>query len=173
MKKIIQITLISLFLFSGLSFTNAQTTKLKVGHINSTELLQMMPGKDSAQQALTQYAAELEQQLMVMNQEFETKYQEYQANQTKWTEIVRKSKEQELIDLQNRILEFQEVAQEDLQNKEAELIAPLLKRAQDAINEVAKEKGYTYILDTSTGTVLYFEDTDDIMPFVKKKLGIE
>jgi outer membrane protein len=173
MKKIIQITAIAFILVLSIYHTNAQTTKLKVGHINSTELLQMMPGKDSAQQALTQYAAELEQQLQIMTQEFESKYQEYQANQTKWTEIVRKSKEQELVDLQNRIVEFQEVAQEDLQNKEAELISPLLKKAQDAINEVAKEKGYTYILDTSTGTVLYFEDADDILPFVKKKLGIE
>jgi len=172
MKKIIQIFAIALILTLSINQASAQT-KLKIGHVNSTELLQMMPGKDSAQQALTIYAAELEQQLQVMTKEFESKYQEYQALQTKWTEIVRKSKETELVDLQNRIVDFQETAQEELQGKEAELISPLLKKAQNAINEVAKEKGFNYILDTSAGSVLYFDDGEDIMPLVKKKLGIE
>jgi len=168
--RIIAFIACSLFITTNIQ---AQQTKLKVGHINSSDLLQMMPGKDSAQQALLAYANQLEQQLAMMTKEFETKYQDYLDNETKMTQIVKNSKQQELTDLQNRILEFQELAQEDLKNKEAELIAPLLTKAQDAIKEVAKEKGYTYILDTSTGTVLYFEDTDDIMPFVKKRLGIE
>ena len=59
-----------------------------------------------------------------------------------------------------------------IMQKEQELLQPLIERAKTAINEVAKEKGYTYILDTGTGVVVFFDDTDDITPFVKKKLGI-
>ncbi len=173
MKKTFQIIVIITITFFFSTQIQAQQTKLKIGHINSSDLLQMMPGKDSAQQALVAYANQLEQQLAMMTKEFETKYQDYLDNETKMTQIVKNSKQKELTDLQNRILEFQELAQDDLKDKEAELIAPLLKRAQDAIKDVAKEKGYTYILDTSSGTVLYFEDSDDIMLFVKKKLGIE
>lgn len=165
------ILIIALFLAS--TSTSFAQQKIKIGHINSAELLQMMPGKDSAQKVLVDYAAELEKQLALMTTEFETKYQDYLANETKMTEIVKKSKQQELTDLQNRILEFQESAQTDLQNKEAELVAPLLEKAQNAIDEVAKENGYTYILDTSTGTLLFYQDSDDIMPLVKKKLGIQ
>jgi outer membrane protein len=172
MKLTLKIIAIVLFFLTGLSNVQAQS-KLKVGHINSSELLQMMPGKDSAQQALIAFATDLENQLKMMNQEFEVKYQDYLANETKMTQIIKNAKQKELTDLQNRIMEFQEDAQLELQNKEAELVSPLLKKAQDAISAVAKEKGYTYILDTSAGSVLYFEDADDIMPFVKKKLGIE
>lgn len=172
MKHILHIIIFVAVMSTGLAGLHAQS-KLKIGHINSSELLQVMPGKDSAQQALIAYANTLEQQLAMMTKEFETKYQDYLDKESGMTLIVKNAKQKELTDLQNRILEFQEIAQDDLKEKEAELIAPLLRRAQDAIQAVAKEKGYTYILDTSSGSVLFFEDTDDIMVFVKKKLGIE
>jgi len=168
-KLIIVLTIALLCSFN----VNAQNTKFKIGHINSSELMQYMPGRDTAQNALMKFAKELEEQLQLMTKEFETKYQDYLANESRLTEIVKKSRQKELTDLQSRVMEFQESAQEELQMKEVELLNPLLKRAQDAIQAVAKEKGYTYILDTSTGTVLYFEDSDDILSLVKKKLGIE
>lgn len=173
MKKTTQISiLILVFLILGSINVYAQS-KLKVGHINTAELLKIMPGRDSAEKALYDYAAALEQQMSLMTKEFETKYQEYLDNESKMTQIVKNAKQKELTDLQNRILEFQELAQEDLKKMEAKLVEPLLKKAENAIHTVAKEKGYTYILDTSSGAVLYFEDADDIMPLVKKKLGIE
>ncbi len=172
MKQTIKSIAILGIFFLSISGVQAQS-KIKVGHINSSELLQLMPGRDSSQKVLVAYANDLELQLSMMTKEFETKYQDYLENETKMTQIVKNSKQKELTDLQNRIVEFQEQAQEDLQKKEAELISPLLQKAQDAIQEVAKEKGYTYILDTSNGAVLYFEDADDIIIPVKKKLGIE
>jgi len=173
MKKIIRfIVVISIVLLVNNNVAQAQKSQ-KIGHINSAELLQMMPGREEAQNELMGYAKELEDQLKIMTQEFETKYQDYLANETKFTEIVKKSKQTELTDFQARINDFQESAQEDLANKENELVAPLLQKAQDAIKDVAKEKGYNYILDVSAGSVLYFDETEDIMPFVKKKIGIE
>jgi outer membrane protein len=49
---------------------------------------------------------------------------------------------------------------------------PMIEKANQAIEDVAKENGYTYILDTSAGTVLYFPESDDILPLVKTKLGL-
>jgi outer membrane protein len=170
MKKTI---LISLLIFFVLSNYCIFAQKLKVGHVNSSELLSNMPGRDAAQKELIEYATSLEEQLKLMTNELETKYQDYLANETRMTELIKQTKQRELTQLQSRIQEFQESAQEDLQKKETQLIEPLLKKAQDAIQKVAKEKGYTYILDTSSGSVLYFEDTDDILMFVKKELGIQ
>ena len=48
------------------------------------------------------------------------------------------------------------------------------KNAQDAINAVAKEKGYSYIFDsTPGGTLIFAQESDDILPLVKAKLGIK
>ena len=89
------------------------------------------------------------------------------------TEVIRSSKEEEIMDLQNRIQEFQTRAQQSLQKKEAEIMEPLIKKAKDAINEVAKANGYTYIFDSGAGALLYFPEGDDILPLVKVKMGIK
>ncbi len=56
--------------------------------------------------------------------------------------------------------------------KKEEIYSPVLKQAEEAIKSVAKENGYSYILDTSAGAVLYSQDSDNIAPLVKKKLGL-
>ncbi|MBN2729439.1 MAG: OmpH family outer membrane protein [Bacteroidales bacterium] len=172
MKKIVFYS-IALFLMVSVSSPAFAQGKIKLGHINSNDLMEMMPGRDTAQTQLENYAKGLESQLIVMSTEFETKYQEFLANEATYLEPVKKSKQQELIDLQNRITDFQSQAQTLLTEKESELIQPLIDKAKGAIDAVAKEKGYTYIFDTGVGTLIYYEDSDDIMPFVKEKLGIK
>lgn len=171
MKKIFFV-LFALFLAASTQSLKAQV-KIKLGHIDSNELMQMMPGRDSAEKALEAYAKSLEDQLTIMSQEFETKYAEYLENQDKYLEPIRQSKEKELVDLKARIDEFRNTAQEMLSKEEARLVQPLIDKAKKAIDEVAVEKGYTYIFDTGVGALLYYQDSDDIMPFVKVKLGIQ
>ena len=89
------------------------------------------------------------------------------------TDLIRKTKEQELTDLRQRIETYQQNAQQKLQEKEKELLQPIIDRAKQAIADVAKENGYTYIFDTNAGTLLYQQDSDDIMALVKKKLGLK
>ncbi|MDN5355991.1 MAG: outer membrane protein [Rikenellaceae bacterium] len=170
MKKFSLIIVLILFV----SFTMAgQQTKLKIGHLNTNDLMQVMPGIDSAGQALNDYAQNLQKQLETMVSEFQTKYDEYLTNEAQYVDAVKQIKQKELVDLQTRIQDFQNDAQDLLAKKEQELMQPFIDKAKNAIDEVAKEKGYTYILDTSTGSVLYWEGGDDIMMFVKEKLGIK
>jgi outer membrane protein len=60
-----------------------------------------------------------------------------------------------------------------MQKKKEELYSPIIKKAEDAINQIAKEKSYSYIFDTSVGAVLFAQDSDDILPIVKTKLGLK
>ena len=83
------------------------------------------------------------------------------------------SKEKELSDLGQRIQDFQQTAQESIQKKKEEIYGPILKKAEDAIHTIAKDKGYSYIFDTSVGAFLYAVDSDDIMAMVKTKLGLK
>ncbi len=170
MKKIFSIAMLMVF-FLGMNATaNAQN---KLGHIDTNELLQMMPGREQASQELEKFARELETQFTAMQREFQTKYQDYLENQETLSQLIRQSRERELSSLQERIMEFQESAQEELMQEENRLLQPIVDKARNAIEEVAKENGYTYIFDLSVGVVLYSEPGDDIMPLVKAKLGIE
>ena len=171
MKKLGLTVLIALFLYSASGFSQA---KLKFGHLNSNDLFALMPERDVAQKTLQDYSKQLEDQLVAMQDELEKKYTDYQANQATLTDVIKKTKEEELTAMQQRIQTFQTNAQQELQKKESELLKPIIEKAKKAIEEVAKENGYTYIFDTGNGMLLYWpKDADDIISLVKTKLGIK
>lgn len=170
MKKLLNLLLLTALL-SGTFALSAQQP-VKFGHINTNELLSMMPKRDSAQVQLEKYAQELESTYVTMQNEFQTKYQDYMEKQGTFSDLIRQSREQELMNLQERIQEFQESAQQDLADQENKLLSPIIEEARIAISDVAKENGYTYVFDVSMGVLLHYEDGDDLMPLVKQKLGL-
>ena len=171
MKNLMKLVVITLFLFSSTA-VNAQN--FKFGHINSQELLSLMPERDSAQAKIQQYAKELEGELEIMNVEYRNKLNDYLEKQDNLTPLVKQTKEQELNEFQSRIQEFTSNAQTELQQQEAQLIQPIILKAEKAIKDVAKENGFSYIFDLSRGSVIYFsEQSEDILPLVLKKLGLE
>lgn len=170
MKKSLVLFLAAMFAFGTAAF--AQKT-VKIGHINSSDLMQIMPGKDSAQAAFEAEVKVVEGELKAMQDELQAKYTDYQERRNNMTELIRNTKEQEIRDLDTRIETYKQNAQQKLREKETELLQPIIDRAKQAIADVAKENGYTYILDTSAGTVLYQQEGDDILALVKKKLGLK
>jgi len=124
------------------------------------------------QKELEDYANQLKITLDAMRKEYETKVAEFQGKQDVMTDIIKNNKIKEITDLEKRITEFQQTAEADLQKKEQSLLQPIIDKAKNAINEVAKEGSFTYILDSSVGVVLYSVESDDILPLVKKKLGL-
>lgn len=169
--KTLKITL--LMLVVALSTTAMAQKGTKVGHINSNDLLTAMPERTAVQKDLEEYANQLKATLDAMSKEYETKVGEFQSKQDVMTDIIKDNKIKEITDLEKRIKEFQQTAEADLQKKEQDLLQPIIDKAKTAINDVAKENGYTYILDSSVGVVLYSIEGDDILPKVKAKLGIE
>jgi outer membrane protein len=105
-----------------------------------------------------------------METELQTKYQDYMANGQTQPDLVKQAKEKELQDLNKRIEDFKASAQQDYQRKYGEMSKPIYDKAKKGIDLVAKENGYKYVLDTSTGNVLYSEAAEDILQLVKKKL---
>jgi outer membrane protein len=82
------------------------------------------------------------------------------------------TKQQDLQEMQQRILRFQELASAELKKKQQELMTPIINKAMEAIKTVGKENGFTYIHDQAA--LLYAADnSEDILPLVKKKLGIQ
>lgn len=164
------VTLFSLVVLVA-SFGYSQAT-LKLGHIDSNEILTMMPETDSLSKELQKYAEYLDQQMNAMAVEYQTKITNYQDNVATMSDLIRQTKEKEITDLQARIQAFQQSADQDLSTKQAELFNPLIEKVKNAINVVGRENGYTYILDVGAGAVVFFENGDDVLPLVKKKLGI-
>lgn len=171
MKKII--LLLAVTLMTGVFTTSQAQSKGKLGHIDSSKLLNLMPEREKAQNELQKYSKQLEDQLTAMQTELQNKYNDYLAKKDSLSDILVQTKEKELQDLQTRIQNFQTSAQQDLQKKQQELLQPVIDKAKNAIQKVAKEKGYSYVFDTSVGALLYWpENSDDLLPLVKKELGL-
>ncbi|PLX06722.1 MAG: hypothetical protein C0596_13500 [Marinilabiliales bacterium] len=114
----------------------------------------------------------LESQLVALNEELEKKYNDYMENEATLSPSIKQMKEEELMNLQQRIQAFQVSAQEDMQAKEMELLQPIYTKIQDAIKEVGEENGFMYIFDVST--LLYHSaESTDVTTLVKTKLGIQ
>ena len=167
MKKIV------LFLALGLFIGNAAFAQTKFGYIDSRELLSAMPEVKKADTDVEAYAKTFEDQLKAMTKEYETKIKDYQAAEKTMSEAVKEVKQKEIMDLQNRIETFNASAQEKIAAKKSEMYKPLLDKADKAIKDVATEKKYDYIFDAASGALLHANETDNILPLVKIKLGIK
>ena len=166
-----RLSLLAIFLIAS-ACTFAQSG-LKFGHINSTQLLSLMPETKSADSTLERFGKSLENQLKTMTAEYQSKLQDYKDKAPSMADPVKDTKEKELTDLGQRIQDFQESAQSSIEKKKEEIYSPIIKKAQDAIHDISKEKGYSYVFDTSVGALLYAQDADDLMPQVKQKLGLK
>ncbi|HEY9113684.1 MAG TPA: OmpH family outer membrane protein [Bacteroidales bacterium] len=154
------------------SSTGFSQAPLKLGYIDSNEILAAMPETDSLQKELKKYAEYLDNQMATMAQEYQAKITNYQENMNTMSDLIRQTKEKEITDLQARIQAFQQSADGDLNTKQAKLFNPLIDKVKNAITAVGKENGYTYIFDVGTGALVFFENGDNVLPLVKKKLGI-
>ncbi len=168
MKRIFLVAVVIAAMCSSQLF--AQSPKL--GHINSVELVQMMPGMKEADEQLQTYQKSMEDQFKSMQDEFQKMQQDYQAKEKLMTDAVKEVKQKEMQQKYQLIQDFQQTAQEKIAAKKEELYNPILKKAEAAIKEVAKENGFSYVFDTSAGGFLYTLDSDNIIDLVKKKLNI-
>ena len=167
--KFLPIILTLLGLLNGFTL-RAQGPKL--GHINSGELVSLMPETKKAEHSLKKYAEGMEEQVQTMLTELKAKYADFQSKSKEWTESLREYKTKEIQDLQANIDNFQQRAQQDIAKRKEDLLGPVIKKAEEAIKGVAKEGGYDYIFDTSSGNFLYTRDGDNLMEQVKKKLKL-
>ena len=146
----------------------------KFARINMQEIVVAMPEFEVAQKNLEAFGKDLQEQMEQIQVEFNNKLADFQKNQATMAASVKQMKQQELEQLQQRFSEFQQIAQQDFQKKEAELLEPVQKKAQDAINKIAKANGYIAVFNTGVPSLAYFDEAQltDIAALVKKELGI-
>ncbi|TZF80812.1 OmpH family outer membrane protein [Pedobacter sp. BS3] len=176
MKKVIKLAVVAAGLFLAGTTANAQQ---KLAHINSADLLQSMPEMKAADANFQTFQKQKQTLLQQMDDERQKKITAYQDKYKTLSEANKDVVQKELLGLQNeiqdlekRLGEAQEKAQEELKAKQAELYQPVFKKAEDAVRAVAKEKGYAYVFDISQPGVVYFDGGEDILATVKAKLGI-
>ena len=166
MKKIILIAAAAMMALT------ASAQNLKFAHVNFNELVMLMPAADSARAQMAASQQEAQDTYKSMTDEFQAKYSQYQQKSSTWTPAIRESKEKELQDIQGRIEEFNQSIQQELQQQQSQLMAPIQQKAVEAVEKLAKAGGYIYVFEQSS--MLYIDESQsvDLTPAARKALGI-
>lgn len=172
MKSILKNALLmSLGIFLSMSLS-AQ----KFGFVNSGTILEAMPEVKEAESNLEALGKQLQAKGEKMMQDFQLKYQELERK-VQAGEITPKDQDTEAKTLEaerNKIMQYDQDMQKQLADKREALLTPILQKVKTAIDEVAKENGYTYIFDGSpgVGVILYADESTNVTGLVKTKLGL-
>lgn len=168
MKKIFTVVLFS----TGLLLVNSQLkAQMKIGFVNTEELFSVLPEAKKADSTLQQYQEVLRKTGEDYQQELEDKAKQFNADSASMTTIQKETTRKKLQDLYSRVVNYNQEAQQQLQAKQQELIAPLQKSVNDLVNKVAKENGYTHVF--SRDALLVVPEADNLLPLIKKKLNLK
>ncbi len=161
-----------IFIIAAMALMTLSASAQKIGRVNFSALVQLMPEADEARSTLQAISKEADETLQSMYEEYQTKMNQYQQKQATWTPAIKESKEKELMEIQNRLQESQQTFQQEIQQKQNELMAPIYEKAQNTIKELAKGQALTAVFDASSA--LYFDEatTVDLTPAARKALNI-
>ncbi|HMJ67337.1 MAG TPA: OmpH family outer membrane protein [Cyclobacteriaceae bacterium] len=162
-------------LFVSVAAFGQETQKL--GYADTEYILSQLPDAKKVETDLQAHYGQLEAQLKAKADDYQKKLKDYQDNAAKWVDAVRTDKEAELQTMQGAFQKFQQDAEASFQKKQQDLMAPLYVKVGNAIAEVSKENGYTFILTTTAtgggGNILLYKDPQfDVSKLVLKKLGV-
>ncbi|NMM47919.1 OmpH family outer membrane protein [Marinigracilibium pacificum] len=162
--------LLTLFLFLGIiSYGHAQSN---IGHIDVQKLIIDMPEYKAAEAEINQLENLYKANLDAEKREFQILNEKYQA------EAATKSKEENdkiarnIMKRELYIRKKEQVTSEELRKTQIRLQEPIIKKANDAIQKVARQRGLNYVLDSGSGQGVIFANGVDLMNDVKRELGI-
>ncbi len=161
MKKLIAILAVAVLSLTGTA--NAQ----KIGHIDAQKILAQVPGFQASSDEMERYQKEKEKQYLDLQTIIQNDYQKYLSEKDALLPAIKASRERELQSDEQKLQEFGAETQQRIQQKQQDLMAPLLKQIKDAIDIVAKENGFAYIFDiTQQGALVYFDGGIDVTDLV-------
>jgi outer membrane protein len=169
------VLLVVLGLGAIISQAQTQTATTKIGYADVDYIFEKMPESKQVESELKVVQTQLKNQIDGKYAEFQKKLADYQANLNTMLDAVRVNTERELQQLQQNLEKLQQDAQTTIQNKQVQLMKPIYDKVGKAIEDVAKENGYTLVLSGQVGgidVVLYADDKSHISDLVLKKMGV-
>ena len=167
---------ILLFCYAAFA-AHAQTTpSQKIGYADWEYIFGQTPDYKQIDNELKTHSAQLQNQLQAKYTEYQAKLNAFNGMPATTPEAVKKDKEAELAQVQESIQKFQQDAQTSLQKKQSDLMVPVFSKVGKAIEAVAKENGFTFIINAQVSggqdVLLYSDEKYNISDLVLKKLGI-
>ena len=156
------------------SFAATANAQQKIGYLNAQAILADMSEMKAADSQLEAFAKALTNKDSLMVIAFQAKAQALGERQQKGeiAPIELEKQKKALEEEQAKIQKYEQDMQQEMAEKRKTLYQPLLDKVNKAITEVAKEQGYTYVVDVTSGSLLYADEKNDLQNAVRQKLGL-
>jgi outer membrane protein len=168
MKKFLTAAFLTITAVAATSTVNAQS---KIGYISTEELVSIMPETVKADSNLQQYRTALIQNAQEKQNSLEAAIEKFNKDSSGMSGSVKDVKRGELQKMLTDLQTEDQRIQQQLQQRQQELITPINRRAFEAIQSVAKENGYSYVFEK--GALLVAPPGEDILQLVAKKMNIK
>ncbi|MBQ8243243.1 MAG: OmpH family outer membrane protein [Bacteroidaceae bacterium] len=147
----------------------------KFGHIKSQEILNIMPDYTKAQNEIKAEEKQYMDEIQRASDELNKKYAAFQEEQANLPQNIKDRRMKELQELNEKGMQFQQDAQQQLNQSWMQKLEPIAKKIDDAIKAVGQEGGYVYIFDLNSTNIPYVSETlsTDVTGAVKAKLGLQ
>lgn len=154
---------------------SAISQKSKIAYINTNALWQLMPEKAEADSVLNQEKLAIQTYYVDQQKDLQAKAQELNEDPNfDKDKLVYQQKIKDIQDRSKKLDAFVAEAEEELKKKQSELYTPIREKMENAINAVAEENGYEYVLDSSFGNIIYRKsESYNILEKVKNKLNLD
>ncbi|MCM1293551.1 MAG: OmpH family outer membrane protein [Bacteroides sp.] len=144
----------------------------KFGMVDTQTLMQSLPEVKEVQTQLEASVKKYNDEETKLRTEYEKKIKEFQEMDQNTPEAIQKRRIEEIQALEQKIGEFRQTANNDLQRQQEQLLQPIQKKIMDAIQSVGTEGGYTFIFENGI-SLFQGKDVIDVTPMVKAKLGVK
>jgi outer membrane protein len=150
----------------------AQKDGLKIGFVDTQEILKGYPEAQQVQEFLEKKYQTWRDSLDMMSKAFQEQFEAYQSQSGTMTEAMKQQKQQELGKMQKDYQDFQQKKQSEGTALEEKMLAPVLKKVQKAIDDVAKDQKLSFIFDRTAKIqiLLYGDPKFDYTNLVLDKL---
>lgn len=155
--------LVSIVCACAVLYVSAQDSipSFRFGYFSYEQVLKAMPGYSVAQQKLSDLRAQYNAELQRVEQDFNTKYEEFLEGQREFPETILRKRQTELKELLERNIAFKNESRRELEKAEAEVMAPLKERLNEVLNSIGLEHGFAVIVNTDANAA----------PFVHPLMG--
>ena len=142
----------------------------KMAYVSVEEVVQLMPEYKKAMADMAQFDSALQINYAETVREFNRQDSLFKADSTKWSSAIRTANREKMKKLLIELQGFEQSYQQQMQQRQEELMTPVAQKANELVQEVAKAGGYTYVFRREA--LLVQPDADDLLPAVRRKLGV-
>lgn len=149
-------------LMMGMVSANAGAEEQKIGVVDMQTAIQSVEAGKNAKAQLEKEVTAKRNQIQGEEASFKKAVEEFKKQSLVMSDEARTKKERELQERGMKLQEMQARSTMELQQKERTLLEPILTKMRATIQSVAKQKGYTLVLEKNENTVLFSQDKDDM-----------